>query len=172
MAITLYEHTVYLLRIQLDCASQLNRELFENGCNLAQDVNVWIDINGDGQFDKSEIGAPYRWPVTSYMAHGIYDLQIYIPIINDNYIRTRQHRMRIVVMQNENYQRTCGRTDYNETRDYTVNIVPRIRHLGKYYSIYSSTLSVTMLDEKKIKICFILIIYIQTVPITNSLKKQ
>jgi hypothetical protein len=136
MAVTLYEHTVYLLRIQLDCASQLNRELFENGCNIAQDVNVWIDINGDGQFDKSEIGAPYRWPVTSYMAHGIYDLQIYVPIINDNYIRTRQHRMRIVVMQNENYQRTCGRTDYNETRDYTVNIVPRTRYLGKYSSIY------------------------------------
>jgi len=136
MAVTLHEHTVYLLRIQLDCSWQLNTELFENGCNLAQDVNVWIDLNDDGRFDQSEIGAPYHWPVTSYLAKGIYDLQIYIPVLDGTYKRTGVHTMRLVILPNDNYLRTCGRTDYNETRDYSVNIVPRARYLGKYTSVY------------------------------------
>jgi hypothetical protein len=136
MAVTIYEHTVYLLRIQLDCSWQLNPELFANGCNLAQDVNVWVDLNGDGQFDQSESGAPYHWPLTSYMAEGIYDLQIYIPTIDERYMSTGRHRMRLVVMPNDNYQRTCGRSDYNETREYMVNVISRTRYLRKYYSIY------------------------------------
>jgi hypothetical protein len=136
IAVTIYEHTDYLIRIQLDCSWQLNTELFEHGCNLAQDVNIWIDLNNDGRFDESEIGSPYRWPVTSYMPQGIYDLQIHIPLIDARYMRTGSHRMRLVVMPSENYRRTCDRTDYNETRDYTVNIVPRTRYLGKYSSVY------------------------------------
>jgi hypothetical protein len=136
IAVTIYEHTVYLIRIQLDCSWQLNTELFEHGCNLAQDVNIWIDLNDDGRFDESEIGSPYRWPVTSYMPQGIYDLQIHIPLIDGRYMRTGSHRMRLVVMPSENYRRTCGRTDYNETRDYTVNIIPRTTYLGKYFSVY------------------------------------
>jgi hypothetical protein len=136
LAVTVFEHTVYLLRIQLDCSWQLDKDLFENGCNLAQDVNVWVDLNNDGIFDTSEVGAPYRWPVTSYMAEGIYDIQIYVPMINTNYMRNGQHRMRLVVTSSENYRRTCGRTDYNETREYTVNIIPRMKYAGKYFSIY------------------------------------
>ena len=132
MAVTLFEHTVYLLRIQLDCSWQLDQELFENGCNLAQDVNVWVDLNNDGIFDSSEVGAPYRWPVTSYMAQGIYDIQIYVPLLNSNFMRTGQHRMRVVVMSTDHYRRLCGRVDYNETREYTINIIPRARYSGKY----------------------------------------
>lgn len=135
LAVTIHENTVYLLRVQLDCAWQLNTDLFEHGCNLAQDVNVWIDLNNDGRFDESEIGAPYRWPVTSYMPQGVYDLQIYAPLIDSKYMRTGQHRMRLVVASSENYRRICGRTDYNETRDYTVNIIPRTGYLGKYYCV-------------------------------------
>ena len=97
LAVTVYEHTIYLIRIQLDCSWQLNSDLFENGCNLAQDVNLQIDINNDGRFDESENKAPYRWPVTSYMGQGIYDLQIYVPPIDRQYVRDRQHRMRVVV---------------------------------------------------------------------------
>ena len=131
MAITLFEHTVYLIRIQLDCSWQLDRDLFEHGCNLAQDVNVWIDLNDDGRFDDSEIGAPYRWPVTSYLPEGIYDLQIYIPMINRIYTKNRSHRMRLVVMPSESYRRICGHSDYNETRDYTITIIPRMKYSGK-----------------------------------------
>jgi hypothetical protein len=134
LAVTLYEHTVYLLRIQLDCFWQLNRDLFENGCNLAQDVQVWIDVDDDDEhFDQSVIGAPYRWPVTSYMAQGIYDLQISIPQIDGNRVRTGQHRMRIVVAHTDHYRRTCGRSDHKETREYTANIVSRGGYSGKYF---------------------------------------
>lgn len=136
LAVTIYENTVYLLRIQLDCSWQLDSDLFEHGCNLAQDVIVWIDLNDDGRYDESEIAAPYRWPVTSYMPQGIYDLQIYVPLIDDRYTKTIQHRMRIVAVSSENYRRVCGRIDYNETRDYTVNIIPRTGYLGKYSYVY------------------------------------
>ncbi|CAF1360183.1 unnamed protein product, partial [Rotaria sordida] len=98
MAVTLFEHTVYLLRIQLDCSSQLRTELTATGCNLAQDVNVWIDLNDDGKFDESESGTPYRWPVTSYMAEGIYDIQIYVPLLDSRNIRNGPHKMRISVV--------------------------------------------------------------------------
>ncbi|CAF1054101.1 unnamed protein product [Adineta steineri] len=128
MDVTIYEHTVYLIRIQLDCLSQLDIDLFENGCNLAQDVKVWIDINNDGHFDEAELGALYRWPITSYMAQGIYDLQIYIPLLDRKHITTGRHKMRIVVLHTENYRRICGRSNYNETREYNVNIVSRGEH--------------------------------------------
>ncbi|CAF3859797.1 unnamed protein product [Adineta steineri] len=129
MAVTLYEHTVYLLRIQLDCSSQLKTELTDTGCNLAQDVNVWVDWNDDGNFDTSEIGAPHRWPVTSYMPQGVYDIQLSIPLIDERYITNRSHRMRIMVTPNEQYQRTCGSTEYSETREYYVNIISRSSYL-------------------------------------------
>ncbi|CAF4996413.1 unnamed protein product, partial [Rotaria sp. Silwood1] len=128
MAVTLFEHTVYLLRIQLDCSSQLRTDLTPTGCNLAQDVNVWIDINDDGRFDDSEIGAPYRWPVTSYMAEGIYDIQIYVPLIGNRYMKNGPHRMRISVVPSEHYRGVCGYYDYNESREYMVTIVPRMKY--------------------------------------------
>ncbi|CAF4871237.1 unnamed protein product [Rotaria sp. Silwood1] len=128
MAVTLFEHTVYLLRIQLDCSSQLKTELTSTGCNLAQDVNVWIDLNDDGKFDESEIGAPYRWPVTSYMAEGIYDIQIYVPLIDGRYIRNGPHRMRISVVPSNYYRSTCVDYDYNESREYMVTIIPRMKY--------------------------------------------
>ena len=136
LAVTIYEHTVYLIRIQLDCSWQLDRELFENGCNLAQDVHIWIDLNNDGRFDESEMGTPYRWPVTSYMAQGIYDMQLYIPSLDNKYLRTGPHRMRIVVQHSESYRLICGLIDYNETRDYTINIIPRTGYLGTYSFVF------------------------------------
>ncbi|CAF4206255.1 unnamed protein product, partial [Adineta steineri] len=71
MTVTLYENTIYLLRIQLDCSTQMRTELTETGCNLAQDVDVWVDWNDDGNFDASEIEAPYLLPVTSYLPQGV-----------------------------------------------------------------------------------------------------
>ncbi|CAF4218372.1 unnamed protein product, partial [Rotaria sp. Silwood2] len=135
MAVTLFEHTVYLLRIQLDCSSQLKTQLTPTGCNLAQDVNVWIDLNDDGKFDDSEIGAPYRWPVTSYMAEGIYDIQIYVPLIDSRYMKNGQHRMRISVSPSDYYQRLCGEHNYLETLEYMVTIIPRMKYSCKYSSV-------------------------------------
>ncbi|CAF4050952.1 unnamed protein product, partial [Rotaria sp. Silwood2] len=128
MGVTLFEHTVYLLRIQLDCSSQLRTELTETGCNLAQDVNVWLDLNDDEHFDQSEVVAPYRWPVTSYMAEGIYDIQLHVPTLDSGYVRNRPHRMHITIVPSDYYQRQCGYYVFNETREYMVTIIPRMKY--------------------------------------------
>ncbi|CAF1027283.1 unnamed protein product [Adineta steineri] len=130
MGVTLYENTIYLLRVQLACPTQLSTELTETGCNLAQEVNVWVDWNDDGNFDASEIGAPHLWPVTSYLPQGVYDIQLNIPLIDERYIANRSHRMRIVVTPDENYRRTCGNyQQYSERREYDVNIISRSSYL-------------------------------------------
>ncbi len=130
LAVTLYENTVYRIRIQLDCDSLSSRGLFQPNCNLAQDVNVWIDLNNDGQFDESESRIPQRWPLHSYMPLGIYDLKIDVPTIDGQNTRSGSHRMRVVMKPSEEYRRKCGNTDYSETREYTVNIIPRTTYGG------------------------------------------
>ncbi|CAF1430287.1 unnamed protein product, partial [Adineta steineri] len=130
MTVTLYENTIYLLRIQLDCSTQMRTELTDTGCNLAQDVDVWVDWNDDGNFDASEIEAPYLLPVTSYLPQGVYDIQLNIPLIDERYIANRPHRMRIVVAPSENYRRTCNNyQEYSELREYNVNIISRKSYL-------------------------------------------
>ncbi len=134
LSIILYEDTVYILRIQLDCNQQWSRDPSERNCNLAYDVNVWIDLNDDGTFDDSENATPFRWPMTSYTPKGVYDLQIYIPILDARKTTSGPHRMRLAVMLTEQYRRQCGNNDYRETREYTVTIVPNNRQPGKYFS--------------------------------------
>lgn len=129
--VVLYEDTVYQLRIQLDCSRLWSSDTFEHSCSLAYDVNVWIDLNGDGNLDSSESVAPYQWPLNSYTPQGIYDLQLYIPVIDGNKTRTGPHRMQLVVTMSDQYRRKCGNNDHKETREYTVSIVPITRRAGK-----------------------------------------
>ncbi|CAF0777755.1 unnamed protein product [Adineta ricciae] len=108
LGVTLFEHTIYLLRIQLDCTSQLRTELTETGCNLAQDVNIFLDLNDDGRYESSEIGTPYRWPVTSYLPDGIYDMQLHVPYLNSQYVTSRQHPPNIYEATHVSYDNiTC-----------------------------------------------------------------
>ena len=129
-SVTLYEHTIYLLRIQLDCSGQMSTGLSARGCNLAQHVNAWIDLNNDGHFSQSESAAHHRWPVGSYLPEGIYDLQVYVPRIDGTHLAKGPHTMRLIVSPTQSYTSYCHRTDYNQTRDYTVNILPRIYSPG------------------------------------------
>ena len=129
--VVLYEDTVYQFRIQLDCSRLWSSDTFEHSCSLAYDVNVWIDLNGDGNFDSSESVAPYQWPLNSYTPQGIYDLQLHIPVIDGNKTKTGPHRMQLVVTMSEQYRRKCGNNDHKETREYTVSIVPITRRAGK-----------------------------------------
>ncbi len=122
--IILYEDIVYLLRIQLDCSRQWSSDALERNCHLIYDVNVWIDLNDDGIFDSSENAAPYHWPINSYTPQGIYDLQIYIPVLDAQRIKTGPHRMQLAVTLSEQYRRKCGENDYKEIREYTVSIIP------------------------------------------------
>ena len=133
LAIVLYEGTVYLLCIQLDCSGQQNQDVYEKDCSLIHEVNVCIDLNEDGKYDQLENAALLRWPLYTYIPQGVYDLQIYVPVLDTARTRTGPHRMRLVVTSNEQYRRQCGDNDYSETREYTVNIVPKNSQAGRNF---------------------------------------
>lgn len=145
--IVLFADTVYQLRIQLDCNRAWTRDSLEYSCSLVYDVDVWIDLNDDGAFDRSENVAPHRWPLYSYTPQGVYDLQLSIPQIGTTRSNNGPHRMQIVVTMNEQYRRKCGDDRYRETRDYTVLIVSRILQSNRklifigLLSIYTSLLN-------------------------------
>ena len=132
LQVILYEHTIYLLRVQLNCSSQQQTQLTGTGCNLAQDINVFIDMNDDGRLDSSEIGTLHYWPITSYLPDGVVDLQVYIPYLDSRYVTSRQHQMKIVVTPSDRYQRICGDIDYVESRTYYVNIISRTASIRTY----------------------------------------
>lgn len=133
LAVTLYENTIYRLRIQLDCYQISGGNSLETNCNLAQDVDVSIDFNNDGRFDETEGRVPQRWPLRSSMPLGIYDFEIDIPVIDRMKTINGPHRMRIVVIPSEDYRRKCGNTDYRETREYTINVIPRATPRGNTF---------------------------------------
>jgi hypothetical protein len=130
LAVTLFENTIYRLRIQLDCYQVSGGALPDVNCNFAQDVNVFIDFNNDERFDEVESRVPQRWPLRSSLPLGIFDFEIDIPVIDRLNTRSGPHRMRIVAVPSEEYRKKCGTTDYRETREYTINIIPRTIHRG------------------------------------------
>ena len=125
MGITLKEGTNYRLRIQLDCDDMSSRGPLKPDCNLAQEVNVFLDLNSDGRYDDSESRTPDRWQLRSSVPLGLYDYEIAVPAINEFYTKLGSHGMRIVVKPSNEYYQKCGKTEYNEVRDYTVQIIPR-----------------------------------------------
>ena len=129
LSVTLYEDTVYRIRIQVDCDPTSSRGDYDRQCNLAYDVNVYIDLNGDGNFDEREARVLRRWPLQSSVGLGIYDLNIPIPALSE-ILGTGVHRMRIVVVPSEEYNNKCGRSSYREVREYSVNIIPRSTYRG------------------------------------------
>jgi hypothetical protein len=130
LAVTLYDSTIYRLRIQLDCDQHAGGGLPDINCNLVQDVNVLIDFDNDQRFEDAESRVPHRWPLRNPLLLGIYDFEIEIPVIDGHNTKSGQHRMRIVVVPSEEYRRKCGNTDYHETREYTVNIIPMVPRRG------------------------------------------
>jgi hypothetical protein len=133
LTVTLYEDTIYRLHVQLDCGGQLGRDPFGNVCDLSQNVNVWIDFNDNG-FDNAERRVLRRPSSNSYISSGTYDLEISIPLIDGRNTKAGLHRMRLAVMPSKKYRRECGTVKYKETREYTVNIVPKATYPGKSLS--------------------------------------
>ncbi|CAF2790009.1 unnamed protein product [Rotaria sp. Silwood2] len=131
LAVTLFADSLYLIRIHLDCPRQYGSDSPGTDCNIAHRVDVWIDLNNDGNFDESENQVHRRSPIDSETRVNGYDLTIFIPQIDGTNTKAGHHRMRLSVMRSEDYQRQCGSTDYSETREYTVNIVPRKTCAGK-----------------------------------------
>lgn len=139
-SIVLYEEVTYLLRIQLECTHQRDRGYHRTNCTLPHDVNAWIDLNDNGEFDPSENAAPYRWPLTSYVPEGVYDLQIFVPNIDNNRIKSGPHLMRVTVTLNEQYRQKCGRNYFIESRDYNVTIVRPNTKLGTLLCLHQPCL--------------------------------
>ncbi|CAF3390052.1 unnamed protein product [Rotaria socialis] len=133
--VTLYESTVNILRINLNCAEKPHQGLHDDACNLNYNIDVWIDLNDDGRFDEIENRVLHRSLMHSRGPRGAYDLEICTPATDDRYARIGQHRMRLSLMVSDDYRKQCGETDYSETREYMVNIVPKAICEGKIYSI-------------------------------------
>lgn len=129
--VILYQDSIYILRILLDCNRQWNDKSYQHNCHLIYKVDVWIDLNDDGVFDSSENAAPYHWPLNSYTPKGNYDLQIYTPVIDTRVTKYGPHRMQLIVTANDQYQQKCGYQDYKEIRNYTVYVIPYRTKAGK-----------------------------------------
>ena len=71
LGVTLYENTIYRIRIQLDCDQPTSKGTYDTNCNLAKEVNAWIDLNNDERFDESEARFPNRWPLHTSVGLGI-----------------------------------------------------------------------------------------------------
>ena len=125
LGITLHDNTIYRIRIQLDCFPHGRGGFPDTDCNVAQDVNVLIDLNNDNRFEEGESRIPQRWPLLSSISLGIYDLDVNIPSIDNEERRSGTHRMQVIVTSSDEYRRVCGPSNYREVREYTVNIVPR-----------------------------------------------
>ncbi|CAF3977785.1 unnamed protein product [Adineta steineri] len=125
IAITLYENSVNKLTIQLDCSQRTDHILVDDGCSLTYNIDVWIDLNDDGKFDESENRIHHRLLKPSQGRRGAYDLEMSIPQVNGKNIKIGQHRMLLSLLPSEDYRKICNKTDYNETRQYTANIVSK-----------------------------------------------
>jgi len=133
VTITLYEDTTNVLHILVDCARQSRVDSVESDCSLAHHVDVWIDLNDDGQFDNTENRVRHRSLNNNQLFRSVYDFQISIPEIVGTHTKPGPHRMRIKLTPSKDYLLKCDNADYSETREYTVNIIPRIAYAGKSF---------------------------------------
>lgn len=132
LTITLYEDTTYRLNIQFLCGRQLNRASASTICDVDQNINVWIDFNDNG-FEESERRIVSYSSSDRYRSSGQYDLDISIPSIDERYIKSGYHRMRLSATINKDYRRTCSKVRIRQIRDYTVHILPKARYQGKVF---------------------------------------
>ncbi|CAF4301363.1 unnamed protein product, partial [Adineta steineri] len=64
-------------------------------------------------------------PLKSSIPFGIYDLNIYIPSVDEINIKSGQHRMKVIVKSSDEYINKCGNNDYYHTREYMINIISK-----------------------------------------------
>ncbi len=127
--VTLYEDTTYPLHVQLNCNRKSRKNSVQRTCSLSQKVNVWIDFNDNG-YDDRESQVLRRARPNGNIPGNTYDLQLHIPTIDGRNTKAGSHRMRITVTPSEKYQGDCGTVNYQEAREYTVNIVPKATYSG------------------------------------------
>lgn len=133
LTVTLYESTVNVLRIHLDCGQQYEDNSIDNGCSLAYHLDLWIDLNDDQIFHQTENRIHRQSLIQVKGLRGTYDLEVSIPKIDNTNTKIGPHRLRISLMPTQHYQNQCGKTDSSETREYTVNILNKPICQGKKY---------------------------------------
>jgi hypothetical protein len=133
LVVSLFDNMVYTLRIELYCVQQRRDEnsynqdssFFETTCSRTQYLDVWIDFNNDGIFDDSKERMFSSDWYGNDRRKTEYDLNIVIPKIDGRNYLNGQHRMRIILTQDERTRKSCYNTGYGEARDYTVQIISK-----------------------------------------------
>ena len=133
LLVILCDNMIYTLRIELYCVQQWGHEnsynqdssLSKTNCNHAHYLDMWIDFNNDGIFDESrERMLSSDWYEDNHRTTK-YDFSITIPKIDGRNYLDGQHRMRIVLAQDERNRKPCHNTGAGETRDYTIQIISK-----------------------------------------------
>lgn len=128
---TLFDNTAYTLRIEVNCVLPVGYDnsygqdasLYGSNCNHAQYLGVWIDLNNDGVFDETNERIVPSNRYEDGQRTNQYDLNIAIPKVDGRTYLSEQHRMRIVLSQDDRSRKPCYSTGYGEARDYTVQIL-------------------------------------------------
>lgn len=121
---TVLEGSHYQVYVQLDCGNS-----WTNPCSQSLSVMAWIDYNDNGYDDGESFVLRPEWS-DQKTPTGQYVGDARIPMIDSKNVRTGIHTMRITIGASDEYKRRCGNVGYQETQDYTVNVVPRV--IGKF----------------------------------------
>ena len=130
---SVYGDSIYVLRVQLDCDAQTGRDSASNPCSSSLSIVAWIDYN-DNEFDDTESALLGRSWSDNAAPTGAYQLNIRIPAIDGRMIKPGLHRLRLTVTPSAEYQRDCGSFNYQEIKDYSVNVLRKARVRGKFFS--------------------------------------
>ena len=120
--VEVYDNMYYQLQVQLSCQGLIGLNSGRNRCAQAQDVYAWIDFNDNNYPDPSEIHRLYRAQSKRKSGVNMYDLEVYIPIVDEVKTRSGAHKMALSIKPSEVYRRTCDNDEYEEIHHYTVII--------------------------------------------------
>lgn len=125
-----YEGSNYRLSVQLDCGGQLSSDLADSPCSRSLSIAVWIDYNDNNYNDEQSQLLIRSWSPNDAPT-GIYSLDIRVPGIDNSVTKRGPHRMTLTVTPSDEYVRECGAFPYQETRQYTIDVLPRQIYVRK-----------------------------------------
>lgn len=163
--VTLYEQSINIVRIKMDCNGEYLSKSIKYHCRHAYHVVIWIDLNNNGIFDNIEKRIEHRSSINTNISQDTYHLQISIPTIDGINTKIGKHNMKIKIIPSKLYKRKCEKSSYSETRQYTVNIIPK-PYKGIFISytqilkLMSNNIDYRIHFEVKIKIIIRKIIFV------------
>lgn len=119
MIAKLYEESSYRLDVKLNCG---NGGQDDNPCSNSLMVIAWIDFN-DNNYDDGESRVLQRGWSQGQRATGVFYLNINVSSVDGRTVRDGLHRLRLTVRPSDEYQRECGNFQYEEVKDYQVEVI-------------------------------------------------